>query len=346
MTIVAQRFDHVIGVDTHARTHTLVVVDALGRRVSAGTFPTNGPGLRRAQSWIGRNAPGEILVAMEGTGSYGALFAELLERSGTRVSETKPPKRASRRNGKSDDIDAEAAARHALSLPEGTLMVPRRGAGDRAALQVLLVGRRHRTRERTAAVNALFALLRTHDLGIDARTSLSPATIDAVAHWRTRRSDTPATATIRAEAASFARTIRVLDADLATNLAGLRRHVNALAAWLLDQTGIGPVSAAQLLASWSHKDRIRSEAAFARFAGAAPIPASSGNTTRHRLHRGGDRHLNQALWTIAFSRMNTDEKTRDYVARRTAEGLTRNEILRCLKRYIARSIFRKLNTMP
>jgi transposase len=346
VTIVAQRFDHVIGVDTHSRTHTLVVVDGLGRRVSAGTFPTTATGLRRAQSWIRKNAPGEILVAMEGTGSYGALFAELLESSGTRVSETKPPKRATRRNGKSDDIDAEAAARHALTLPEEKLMVPRRGAGDRAALQVLLVGRRHRTRERTAAVNALFALLRTHDLGVDARTSLSPGTIDAIAHWRIRRTDSPATTTIRGEAASFARIIRALDADLAANLAGLKQHINSLAGWLLDEAGVGPVSAAQLLVSWSHADRIRSEAAFARIAGAAPIPASSGNTTRHRLHRGGDRHLNQALWTIAFSRMNTDTATRDYVARRTAEGLTRKEILRCLKRYIARAMFRKLNATP
>lgn len=346
MTMIAEHFDHVIGVDTHARTHTLVVVDAGGRRLKADTFPTSGPGLRRAEAWIGRNAPGRILVAMEGTGSYGALFAERLESAGIAVAETKPPKRQSRRTGKSDDIDAELAARFALASTDGQVAVPRRNSGDRAALQVLLTGRRHRTKERTATVNMLTALLRTHDLGIDARTALSSGTITAVAGWYARRHDTPAAATIRAEAADLARRIKALDAELTRNLVGLTGHVTAIAPTLLEEKGIGPVSAAQLIASWSHHGRIRSEAAFARLAGAAPIPASSGNTTRHRLHRGGDRHLNHALWIIASSRTITDEATRDYVARRTAEGKTRKEIIRCLKRYIARATFRKLQNMP
>ena len=346
MTMIAQRFDYVIGVDTHARTHTLVVIDGAGVRRKSDTFPTSAPGLRRAEAWIGRNAPGRTLVAMEGTGSYGALFAERLEQAGFPVAETRPPRRQARRNGKSDDIDAELAARFALTLPAREIAAPRRNSGNRAALQVLLTGRRHRTRERTATVNMLTALLRTHDLGVDARTALSSGTITAVAGWHARRSDGPAAATIRAEAADLARRIRALDSELTTNSVGLTRHVTALAPWLLEETGIGPVSAAQLLASWSHHGRVRSEAAFARLAGTAPIPASSGNTSRHRLHRGGDRHLNQALWTIAFNRTNTDEATRDYVARRTAEGKTRKEIIRCLKRYIARSLFRKLQNMP
>lgn len=346
MTIIAEHFDHVIGVDTHARTHTLVVVDAAGARRKADTFPTSAPGLKRAEAWIGRNAPGRTAVAMEGTGSYGALFAERLEQAGFPVLETRPPKRQSRRDGKSDDIDAELAARFALASPAGRIAAPRKNSGDRAALQVLLTGRRHRTGERTATVNMLTALLRTHDLGIDARTALSPGTIAAVAGWHARRSDTPAAATIRAEATDLARRIRALETELTRNLVGLTGHVTAIAPALLEEKGIGPVSAAQLIASWSHRGRIRSEAAFARLAGAAPIPASSGNSTRHRLHRGGDRHLNQALWTIAFSRTITDEATRDYVARRTAEGKTRKEIIRCLKRYIARATFRKLQNMP
>ena len=346
MTIIAEHFDHVIGVDTHARTHTLVVVDAAGVRRKADTFPTSAAGLKRAEAWIGRNAPGRTLVAMEGTGSYGALFAERLEQAGFPVSETRPPQRQSRRDGKSDTIDAELAARTALASPSGLSAAPRRNSGDRAALQVLLTGRRHRTRERTATVNMLTALLRTHDLGIDARSHLTPGTIAAVAGWHHRRNDSPAAATIRAEAADLARRTRALDAELARNLVGLTGHVTAIAPALLEEKGIGPVSAAQLIASWSHRGRIRSEAAFARLAGTAPIPASSGNTARHRLHRGGDRHLNNALWTIAFNRTITDEATRDYVARRTAEGKTRKEIIRCLKRYIARSTYRKLNAMP
>lgn len=346
MTIVAHHFDHVIGVDTHARTHTLVVLDAAGVRLKADTFPTSAQGLARAEAWIKRTAGGQVLVAMEGTGSYGALFADLLTRGGITVVETKPPRRASRRGGKSDDIDAEAAARFALAMPVERLATPRRGQGDRAAIQVLLTGRRARNTERTATINLLTALLRTHDLGIDARHPLSAATIDTIARWRPRTTDTPAQTTIRAEAISDAQAIQAKDIELAANLAGLHRHVTALAPWLLAEKGIGPVAAAQLLASFSHKGRIRSEAAFARLAGVAPIPASSGNTTRHRYHRGGDRQLNNALWVIAFSRSTTDQRTLDYIAKRTAEGKTRKEILRCLKRYIARATFRKLQTMP
>lgn len=345
MTIVAHRFDHVIGVDTHARTHTLVVLDAAGVRLKADTFPTSPAGLARARAWIKRTTGGEVLVAMEGTGTYGALFADLLAGDGITVAETKPPRRASRRGGKSDDIDAEAAARFALALPVEKLTVPRRGVGDRAAIQVLLTGRRAKNTERTATINLLIALLRTHDLGIDARHTLSAATIDTIAGWRPRSTDSPAQATIRAEATNCARAIRTKDAELAANLDGLNRHVSALAPWLLTEKGIGPVAAAQILASFSHKGRIRSEAAFARLAGVAPIPASSGNTTRHRYHRGGDRQLNHALWVIAFSRSNCEQRTLDYIAKRTAEGKTRKEILRCLKRYIARSTFRKLQTM-
>lgn len=345
MTIVAEKFDHVIGVDTHAKTHTLVVLNPSGVLLKADTFPTSGPGLRRAQNWIGRNAPGEILVAMEGTGSYGAQFAQLLENAGIVVAETKPPKRGARRNGKSDEIDAELAARFALFQPVEKLLVPRRNHGDRTAIQVLLVGRRYRTHERTAAVNRLTALLRIHDLGVDARRSLAAATIDTISHWRPRVNDAAATAVIRTEATEMAARIRTLDAELTRNETALKNHVTALACWLLDEFGIGPVTAAQLLASWSHKDRVRNEAAFARLGGVAPIPASSGNIVRHRVHRGGDRQLNYALWVIANSRTMNDPATKPYVERRIAEGKNRDEILRSLKRYIARSLFRKLQQM-
>lgn len=345
MTIVSQHYDHVIGVDTHARTHTLVIVDRAGARREAATFPTSGAGLRRAHSWITRNASGRKLIAMEGTGSYGATFADLLSRAGLEVTETKPPKAGVRRAGKSDVIDAEHAARHVLSQPLDRLMTPRKHDGDQAALRVLLTARRAKTKEKTATINALIALLRGFALGIDARTALTAAQILQIAGWRTRTTDTDAVTTIRTEAISMAGAITIKDAELAANMTGLKKHVTALAPWLLEENGIGPFAAAQLIVSWSHRDRIRSEAAFARLAGAAPIPASSGNTTRHRLHRGGDRQLNHALWVIANSRMNTDATTKGYVLKRTAEGKTRKEICRNLKRYIARAMFRKLQAM-
>jgi transposase len=345
VTIFAHQIDHVIGVDTHAKTHTLVVLDALGVKLKSDTFPTSPAGLSRARAWIDRNSSGRIAVAMEGTGSYGATFTRLLTESGIVVVEARPPKRTGRRSGKSDEIDAELAARHFLTLPPEKVGVPRSGSGDRAALQVLLTGRRARTTERTATQNALIALLRTHNLGVDTRKPITPAKIAEIARWRTRCSEQTWQATIRAEAISLARAVESKDRELATNMAGLKKHVTALAPWLLEENGIGPFVAAQLLASWSDHDRIRSEAAFARLAGVAPIPASSGNTTRHRLHRGGDRHLNHALWVVAFSRANTDPTTRDYIARRITQGKTRKEAIRCLKRYIARATYRKLQNM-
>jgi transposase len=133
------------------------------------------------------------------------------------------------------------------------------------------------------------------------------------------------------------------DTELTRNEAGLRAHVTALAPWLLDEYAVGPFAAAHLLVAYSRKGRIRDEAAFARLAGVAPIPASSGNTIRHRLHHGGDRQLNRALWVIAFIRYSRDVDTQQYVAKKIQEGKTRPEILRLLKRYIARSLFRKLD---
>lgn len=346
MTIVSQHYDHVIGVDTHAKTHTLVILNSAGARLAEGTFPTSPAGLKRAHGWMVRNAPGRTLAAMEGTGSYGAQFADLLAGEGITVAETKPPKRGARRAGKSDAIDAEHAARHVISLPMDRVLIPRKHDGDQAALRVLLTGRRAKTMEKTATSNALIALLRSHDLGVDARTAPTTAEIKQIAGWRPRATDTAAMATIRGEAISAARAIGVKDTELTANTAGLIKHVTTIAPWLLDQNGVGPFVAAQLIVAWSHPGRIRSEAAFARLGGIAPIPASSGNTTRHRLHRGGDRQLNHALWVIASSRMLFDPDTKTYAAKRTAEGKTRKEILRTLKRYIARTMFRKLHNTP
>ncbi|WP_308466613.1 IS110 family RNA-guided transposase [Rathayibacter soli] len=341
--LVWQQYDHVIGVDTHARTHTLAVLSSAGALLKSATFPTSKPGLDRAYAWMLREAPGHTLVAMEGTGSYGATFTDLLSAHRVEVTETKPPKRGVRRAGKSDVIDAEHAARHALALPVDRLMIPRTHHGDQAALRVLLTSRKALQKNKTATSNALTALLRGFPLGIDARKKLTKAQIGQVAAWRTRSTDTPAQNTIRAEATRMAQEIHTRQGEIATINAKLTIHVTALAAWLLEENGLGPFTAAQLLVSFSAHGRIRSEAAFARLAGVAPIPASSGNTTRHRLHRGGDRQLNHALYIIASHRMLNDEPTKAYTAKRQEQGHNRRETLRNLKRHIARSIFRKLN---
>jgi transposase len=168
--------------------------------------------------------------------------------------------------------------------------------------------------------------------------------IAEVARWRARE-EPLATATARSEAIRLARRILELDSDLSRNLTRIRDLVQASpAVKLLDRTGIGPVTAAKAFVAWSHPGRVKSEAAFAAIAGVSPIPASSGNTTRHRLNRSGDRQLNRALNIIAMVRMVHDPGTRDYVDRRRAEGKTDREIRRVLKRYLARSIYRHLNT--
>jgi transposase len=247
--------------------------------------------------------------------------------------------------GKSDPLDASAIAAAALPLEEDRLRVPRQDEGVRAALRVLVAAREQMTLERTAKVNALTALARTVDLGIDARRPLSGAQVAEISRWR-EREEGIATATARAEAVRLAKRVAVLDAELKANQGRIRELVEASpAAPLLEETGIGPVTAAVAYTAWSHLGRIRSEAAFAALAGVSPIPASSGNTVRHRLNRGGDRKLNKALHMATLTRMVHDPRTRAYKERRKAEGKSDRDIRRILKRYLARQLYRTLNAL-
>jgi transposase len=343
MAIAADQYDLVIGVDTHAASHTLAPVRAAtGAAGQHAKFPASPAGLRRALHWIRRRSPdATALIAVDGAGSYGAVFTEqLIAAALTAVEAPDVPAVTRRRGGKSDALDAVAIAHAARSLDAGQLRRPRAGR-ERTALRVLTVAREQMSGERTRAVNALTALLRTADLGVDARRALTTATIAAVAAWRTRHRD--ATLTVcRAEATRLARRIRALDTELAASHTALKEAVTTQAPQLLTLPGVGAVVAATVLLAWSHPGRIRSEAAFAALAGASPLPASPGNTTRHRLNRGGDRRLNRALYTVALARMGHDHRTRDYVARRTAEGHTKREVMRNPKRYISRQLFRTL----
>jgi len=345
MAIVAEQYEFVVGVDTHAASHTLALITAdTGAVGQHAQFPTSPAGLRRAGDWIQRhtqNAP--ALIVIDGAGSYGAVFAEQLTTAGLTVAEAPDVAAISRRGrGKSDALDAVAMAQAARGLDVDQLRWPRT-TGANTILRVLTVAREQMSGERTRAVNALTALLRTVDLGVDARRALTTPTITTIAAWRTRGEDLTLTV-CRTEAIRLARRIRALDAELAANHAALQAAVVKQAPQLLDLPGVGPVVAATVLLAWSHPGRIRSEAAFAALAGASPLPASSGNTTRHRLNRGGDRRLNRALYTVALVRMGHDSRTRDYVARRTAEGRTKREVMRNLKRYISRQLFRTLNS--
>ncbi|MGP4013722.1 IS110 family transposase [Streptomyces sp. 4N124] len=346
-TIVAHAHSFVIGVDTHAKTHTYAVLAANGEHLDTETFPNTHAGRARAISWVGRRTGGDLgaLWVIEGIGSYGAQIARQSALAGYQVAEAARMGRGGRRGvGKSDPIDARRIAAAVLPLPEEQLRNPRMDEGIRAAAQVLLTARDGLTGERTRAVNALTALVRTSDLGIDARRSLGAKKVGEIARWRPREEDL-ATATARTEAVRLAKRILVLDAEITDNMNQIGELVGASpAAELLEEIGIGPVTVATILVAWSHPGRIRNEAAFAALAGVSPLPASSGNTTRHRLNRGGDRRLNRALNVIAMVRMVHHPQTRAYADQRRTEGKTDREIRRCLKRYLARRFYRHLNS--
>lgn len=343
MTIVADHYELVIGVDTHAASHTLSIVTtangAIGDQVS---FPTNPAGLDRARAWITRRVGDRpTLVVVEGIGSYGAGLADRVLAAGLPVVEPAAMAAADRRGvGKTDALDAVRIARSVLAVDIDRLRKPRT-EGARVGMRVLVVARDQMTCERTRAINALTALARTVELGVDVRKPLTSNQIATIAAWRTR-GESSTLQTCRAEAVRLASRIKALEIELHDNRKKLDAAVKASAPTPSALRGVGAVVAASVLIAWSHAGRVRSEAAFAALAGTCPIPASSGNTVRHRLNRGGDRRLNRALTTIVIVRMRTDPDTRAYVARRRAEGRTTKEIMRCLKRYVTRQLFRTL----
>jgi transposase len=287
-----------------------------------------------------RAADGRLLASVECTGSYGANLARTPDRAGVEVVEAKPPARKNRTGrGKSDPIDAEAAARTVLGAEAGSLPTPRTTRPHHAELQLLLAERDYLSTRRTAAINTLTAMLRANNLGVDARKALTPAQIGQLSKRR------PGHDAALGVAVRRAKDILALAGELADNEARLRRLADTAAPGLTDLKGVGPITAARLLAPWGGPGRIRPEAAFARLAGVAPIPASSGNTVRHHLSRRGDQKLNAAIHTIARSRRTCDPETQAYIAKRTAKGKTDREALRCLKHHITRQLHRQLKQL-
>lgn len=343
---VADEYRLVVGVDTHARQHSYAIITSAGKVVSERSFPTSPQGVARAVAWIDRAAAhcrtdrAEVLVSMESTGSHGAIAADRLAVAGYRVVEAPTPRRDA--DGKTDQIDARAAARKSLQMPIGRLR-DRRASQVGQALNTLTGVRHQLTRWRTATINTLTALVRSHDLGLDARRALTSSQIREIAGWRARRDDGLANRIARTEAVRTARRILELDAEINANEATMAQIITEHRPALLELTGVGAITGAVILAVWSQPGRIRTEAALAKIAGTCPIPASSGNTRRHRLNRTGDRRLNAAIYQIVITRLSHDPATRAYRDRRLAEGRTPKEIRRCLKRYITRQIFRTLH---
>ncbi len=346
MAMVTEVVDAVIGGDTHKDTHTLEMVSPVGATIACVVIDNDVAGFETALAWIGEHAPGpRLVVGLEGTRSYGIALARALTHAGFTVVEVEQPKRQQRRGrGKSDPIDAHLAALQVLRMDVERLPMAR-ADGDREALRILLVGRRELSDTQTRNKNQLKALLHAGDDVERALASghLSDARLAGIIRRRASATETRVQAIRRGEARRLAQAIRDAERELAVNNKQLRQIVESLAPGLLARYGIGPVTAAQAIISWSHVGRCRTEAAFAALAGASPVPASSGKVVRYRLSRGGDRHLNSALHTIAMTRWRGCPRTAAYVARRRAEGKGDGEIRRLLKRYIARELFRALN---
>ena len=336
----------ILGVDTHLDFHVAVAVDDLGRRLGESSAPTTVKGYEELLCWAEDFGPVRC-AGVEGTSSYGAGLARHLRARGIEVLEVERPKhrrRSSRRNlEKSDSSDAERAARAVLAGEASG--VPKSGDGRVEMIRALRAARRSAIKARTQAANQLQGLRLTAPEQLLSRLrGLSTRELVSVAA-RFRLGDGPSdvpTAT-RFALRSVARRYEVLSAEIAELDAELYRLVAQAAPELVSLTGIGTENAATLLiVAGDNPQRLRSEASFASLCGVAPIEASSGKVVRHRLNRGGNREANRALYMICLARMRRDRRTQEYVARRTQEGKSKREIIRCLKRYVAREAYRVL----
>jgi transposase len=341
MTSIAQSPPRVIivGIDTHKYVHVAVALDLFGAKLATTTIPVNSDGYASLADWM--DGLGTVRACgIEGTGSYGAGVTSFLRRRGCRVIEVNRPDRRLRRlQGKSDPLDAENAARAVL----GGLAtaIPKQADGTVEMLRHLKRTRDTAVKARTQAMITLKALLVTAPAALREQLEGLPrkALIARCAGLRPGRLTSP-TASTKHALRSLAQRWLALSEEIAGHDAHLEQLVRAHAPQLLAAFGIGAdTAAAVLILAGDNPERIKSEAAFAKLCGVCPIPASSGRTIRHRLNRGGDRQANSALYRTVIVRMRFHGPTLAYVARRTAEGKTKAEIIRCLKRFVAREVF-------
>ena len=342
MTIVENPDAVVGGVDTHAEVHVAAAVNHVGGVLGVESFPTTPNGYRQLVFWL--RSHGELtLVGVEGTGSYGVGVARYLARAGIDVVEVDRPNRQMRhRKGKSDQVDAVAAARAARS---GTATgLPKTRDGNVEAIRVLMIARRSAVDTRIETLNQLRHVVFTATPEIRAKfTGLTPVALTNKACGLRPRPGDPVRYVTLVTIRALGQRVQYLREETKRLNRLLRPLIRQTAPTLLEVYGVGYDTAAKLLvAAGDNPERIRSEAAWAHLCGVAPIPASSGKTARHRLNRGGNRQANSTLYRIMLSRLRHDQATRDYVARRLSEGKTMGEIGRILKRYIAREVYKHL----
>ena len=335
-----------VGVDTHLDTHVAAVLDHTGRLCGTQGFPASTRGYVALVTWAERFGAVER-IGVEGTGTYGAGLARFVRAYGLEVVEVNRPDRSlRRRRGKSDPIDAQAAAR--ATQAGVAAATPKTREGQVEMIRVLRVARRGALKARVAAAEQLYGVLYSapEELRAPLLGLKTKALVRACAAMRPGPLTTPTAAT-KAALRTLARRWQQLQAELDRLDNQLQVLVSAAAPTLVALPGVGVDTAGQLLVTaGDNSQRLRSEAAFAHLCGAAPIPASSGRTHRHRLNRGGDRQANHALWRITLVRMHCHPPTRAYVERRTKQGLSKLDIMRCLKRYIAREVYHHLTDPP
>ncbi len=327
------------GVDTHKLAHVAAAVDGVGRLLGTSEFPATSIGYRDLLRWL-RGYGAVSLIGVEGTGSYGAGLGRYLAREGASVVEViRPNRQLRRRRGKSDPVDAEAAARAALAGEAD--VAPKRADGPVEVMRMIRLARSSAVKARTQAANQIDALVTCAPESLRSRLQgLSLLRIAKRARrWHQSDIRDPLCA-CRATIARLARRWSRLGAEIEAYDEQLRRLTQQVCPQLLARPGVGlEVASCLLVAAGDNPDRLHSEASFAALCGVSPLDASSGQQRRHRLNRGGNRDANRALWVVAMTRLRIDARTKEYSARRTQEGRTRPEILRCLKRYIARELY-------
>jgi transposase len=334
------------GVDTHQDTHTAAVIDPIGRVLGTQQFPATTAGYAGLLAWM-RGLGRLTRIGVEGTGAYGAGLARLLRDEDVTVIEVDRPNRKTRRfQGKSDPIDAIQAAKAALAAERTGL--PKQRDGRVEALRNLRVARRSAVNQRSDTQRQIRTLIVTapDELRVQFRGLTVTKLITTCANLRPDRTDaaSPTTA-VKIALRSLSRRHQQLTTEIIDLEDLLEPLVAGINPGLAAVNGVGTDVAGQLLVTaGQNHDRLTSEAAFAMLCGAAPLPASSGKTNRHRLNRGGDRQANAALYRIVLSRLRWDTRTRTYVERRTKDGLSKKEIIRCLKRYVAREIYQAITT--
>lgn len=330
------------GIDTHQTTHHVGIINELGKRLADREFPTTTAGYRDLLTFI-LSFGTIIAVGIEGTASYGAGITAYLRSQNVLVKEVIRPNRQTRRGGKSDPIDAYAAAKTVAADPHD-LPVPKLLGGVTDGIRVILKARSTAIKARTAAITQIINFLTTAPDPVRAKYA---GMKDTELHTTLATTRPAADDHLGLVLRRLAKRIAFLTEEIDTAYAELHALTSTTAPALAAAKGIGPVAAARLLVTaGENPERVTSKAAFAALCGTSPLPASSGKTTRHRLNRGGDRQANSALYDIVKVRMSHDERTREYVTRRTAEGKSKKEIMRCLKRYCAGEVYTLITNPP